>query len=893
MSSCGRLRQTLFQSLALCAALCVGPAAAQAADLYGNGSDLEAELRRMLESNEQEKRRTAIDRMAGLEPHIAAPYLIAKLRDSEPVVRAKAARALGPGAFLDAAQPLLLCMNDVEAPVRAACVEAFGQYGALPAELQKRAAITLARVVADAQYEVRLDVLRAIERLTRTAALSLDEQLHLLGPVLLRSEDEHAVVRRAACSALGYLAASFRDAKKRIAVALLGRLSDPARDVRFEAMASLTRLADPAATAAALRLLSDPADDVRRQAVLYLGQVGYAPALPLLSELLQHAPEPLRQSAAQAIAALLRSLAQAGGAAQASAQPAMNAALTALVQGLEREEVRPAARSALLAIGGLAVAPLVQQLAAAATPIPRALAIVDVLRDLVQPVQPPASPRLPVEARGPIGPALQAELVRARLPREHILSALSALSDPSLLPLFLSLIFDRDAHIRTAALSALSRLPQIDERAVDALLVTSRDPDAALRAQAAPILGRIVGPKPLARLRELLRDPAIEVRMAAVQGLVMAAEQSRAPARSTALDGSEAVALVALISRSADSPAEARLHRAAVQSLGALAACCQAARLQGTQALLAALRGLRPSSAAHNLVTALSAMLRHAAVLGPPLADLPQARSLLLDLATAGGEPDSEAAFLAADALDALSALGDGAVIGRVARLLSHPDPLRRSRAAAAIGSLLARVERSDGSVLISVLQQDRSARVVSEAAWALGKLPPEGAAAAVAALRQLLSQREGMGSERAVRANALGALSRLGRAEPGDAAWLAESEPVARANAALLLTSLREKTPGLLARLRNMAKTDPDHRVRAAAASAIANRGPAERTARGSFLGLMQLDVDQQPLADAPFRLTLPDGLSRIATTDRRGLVREEQVPPGGCEIEPLGEPL
>jgi len=892
MSLCGRLRQTHFQSLALCAGLCVGPAAAQAADLYGNGSDLEAELRRMLESNEQEKRRMAIDRMAGLEPHIAAPYLIEKLRDSEPVVRAKAARALGPGAILDAAQPLLACMNDVEAPVRAACVEAFGQYGALPVELQKRAAITLARVVADAQYEVRLDVLRAIERLTRTTALSLDEQLHLLGPVLLRSEDEHAVVRRAACSALGYLAASSSDAKKRIAVALLGRLSDPARDVRFEAMASLTRLADPSATAAALRLLSDPADDVRRQAVLYLGQVGYAPALPLLSELVQHSPEPLRQSAAQAIATLVRSLSQVGGAALASAQPAIYAALSALVQGLEREEIRPAARSALLAIGGLAVSPLLQQLAAAATPIPRALAIVDVLRDLVQPVPSPASPPLSVEVRRPMGPALQAELVRARLPRERILSALSALSDPSLLPLFLSLIFDSDAHIRAAALSALSRLPQIDERAVDALLVTSRDPDAALRAQAAPILGRIVGPPALARLRELLRDPAIEVRLAAVQGLVAAAEQGRATSRSAALDGSEAVALVALISRSADSPAEARLHRAAVQSLGTLAACCQAARAQGTKALLAALRGLRPSSAAHNLVTALSALLRGAAA-GPPLADLAQARSLLLDLATAGGEPDSDAAFLAADALDALSALGDVAVIGRVARLLSHPDPLRRSRAAAAMGSLLARADRSDGAVLISVLQQDRSARVVAEAAWALGKLSPESAAAAVAALRQLLSQREGMGGERAVRANALGALSRLGRAEPSDAAWLSESEPLARANAALLLSSLREKTPGLLSRLRNMAKTDPDHRVRSAAAHAVTNRGPAGRTARGSFLGLMQLDVDQQPLSDAPFRLTLPDGLSRIAVTDRRGLMREEQVPTGGCEIESLGEPL
>jgi hypothetical protein len=118
----------------------------------------------MLASQELEKRRAAVDHLAGLEMRIAAPYLLERLRDSEPGVRARAARALGPGAVLEAAPPLLSCMNDVEAPVRAACVESFGQFGALPTELQKRAAITLARVMADGQYDVRLEVLRAVER---------------------------------------------------------------------------------------------------------------------------------------------------------------------------------------------------------------------------------------------------------------------------------------------------------------------------------------------------------------------------------------------------------------------------------------------------------------------------------------------------------------------------------------------------------------------------------------------------------------------------------------------------------------------------------------------------------------------------------------------------------
>ena len=883
-----QMRQTVWQGLALLSALTLGSARAQGSDLYGGGSDLEAELRRMLESNEQEKRRAAVDRLAGLEMRVAAPYLMEKLRDGEPVVRARAARALGPGAVLDAAPQLLACMNDVEALVRAACVEAFGQYGALPAELRKRAAATLARVLGDAQYEVRLEVLRAVERLVRTDALTLDEQLHLLGPVLLRSEDEHVVVRRAACSLLGYLAAASNAARKRIAVALLGRLSDASRDVRLEAISSLTRLADPSASAAALRLLSDPAEDVRRQAVLYLGQAGYAPALPLLSDLLQRSPEPLRNSAAQAVAALLRSLAQQGGSAWDSAQPAVASALTVLVESLEREEVRPSARSALLSLRGLAVPSLSLQLVSAATPVPRALAIVDLLRDLLRQSSRDGQSRLSAQQRAQIAQALQVELARARLPRERVLDALSTLEDPSLLPLYLSLSADRDPSVRVQALRALSNLPTLDDRALDALLAVSRDLDVLLRAQAALLLGRLPAAAAQARLRELLRDPAIEVRSATVQALA----QAVGSAKTALVDGGEVAALVALIRVSADSPAEARLHRVAAQTVGQIAAASPGLRTSAIKALISALRGLRASAAACDLVTALGASLRGIETVSVPAADLASARSLLLDLATAGADPDSEAGFLAADALDALAALGDVAVMGRVSRLLSHADPLRRSRAAATLGSLASRSGGdSAASALITALQSDRSARVVSEAAWALGKLSPEAAGPAVAALRLVLSQREGMGGERTVRVNALGALARLGRAEPRDSQWLWESEPLARANAALLLAALSQKTAGLSASLRNLAQTDPDHRVRSVAAQALRGQGPTGRAGRSSFVGMVQLDVDQQPLADSSFRWTLPDGVGRIARTDRRGVVREEHVPPGSCEVEPLDD--
>lgn len=908
----GGRRQAVLGGAVLLWLCGAGTPSAHASDLYGNGSDLEADLRRMLESNELEKRRAAVDRLAGLEMRIAAPYLMEKLRDGEPGVRARAARALGPGAVLDAAPLLLSCVSDVEVTVRAACVEAFGQYGALPPELQKRSATTLARVMTDAQYEVRLEVLRALERLVRTEALSIDEQLHLLGPALLRSEDEHVVVRRAACSLLGHLATSSKDARKRIAVALLGRLSDPARDVRLEAISSLTRLGDPSAAAAALRLLSDPADDVRRQAVLYLGQAGYVPALPILSDLLLHAPEPLRQSAAQSLATLLRGL-PASTTQPSADSPAVKAALSALVDGLEREEIRPASRMALLRVRDRALPVLLHQLQVPGASASRVRAIVDLLRDLVRdPARDPvrdlardlgadpllsprdaaAEPALRPEAKAPIAAALVAELGRSRIARDRVVAALAALDDPAQLPLYLSLTADADAAVQAQALRALARLPQLDDRCTDALVTLSRGADAGLRAQAAPLLGRVLSPASLARLRELLRDPSVEVRAAAVQGLTQTARTAAATGRPGALGSSEVASLTALITVSADNPVEARLHRAAAQTLGQLAATSPSIRAQVVNAIVAALRGLRPSPAAQDLVTALGAALRGVAGSSSPPADLAIARSLLLDLATASGDADGDSALVAADALDALAALGDPAVVGRVARLLSHGDPLRRMRAAAALGSLLAQPGGDSGrSALISLLQSERSSAVVAEAAWALGKGSPDSSANAVAALRRLLAAREGMGGDRAVRVNALGALARLGRAEPADASWLWEGEPLARANGALLLSSLAPRTPGLSARLGNLAATDIDHRVRHAAAQALRGVGPAARAARTLFVGMVQQDVDRQPLSDTPFRWTGPDGLSRIAVTDRRGVFREEQVPPGPCEVEPLGD--
>jgi hypothetical protein len=293
-----------------------------------------------------------------------------------------------------------------------------------------------------------------------------------------------------------------------------------------------------------------------------------------------------------------------------------------------------------------------------------------------------------------------------------------------------------------------------------------------------------------------------------------------------------------------------------------------------------------------------------------PLAE--SVRRTLLELAESAADSDAPEGALALDALDALGALRDEATSPRVARLLSHRDAVRRLRAASAAGNLLAKTGAESLAAALLTTLQDPEPRVVAEAAWALGKLPRRSPAylRVAAGLRKALQQRAGVGEAadvsgaglfapaavlRAVRTNLLGALTRLGVAESGDAQWLSDEDPGVRANAALVLLALPSRSPGLQARLRNLALVDEDYRVRQNAARAgradLDPRSPpvAEASARVHYLTTYQMDHDHRPLAESGYRLTLPDGLVRVGFTDRRGVAREELIPPGPCEVELL----
>ncbi|HRI53944.1 MAG TPA: hypothetical protein PLW65_27585, partial [Pseudomonadota bacterium] len=90
---------------------------------------------------------------------------------------------------------------------------------------------------------------------------------------------------------------------------------------------------------------------------------------------------------------------------------------------------------------------------------------------------------------------------------------------------------------------------------------------------------------------------------------------------------------------------------------------------------------------------------------------------------------------------------------------------------------------------------------------------------------------------------------------------------------------------------LRNLGVVDPDHHVRQSAAAALAGRRPAPLAMRTHWLGMYQVDYDRRPLANARYRLVLPDGLVRVGVTDHRGIARQELLPDGECDLETVPE--
>ncbi len=384
-----------------------------------------------------------------------SPILIDALAAGEPVLRARAAQAMGRIQSSTYAAPLLRVVDDADPQVRRAVLFALGQLALAEGPRLSRAVyVALSRALEDTDPEIVALALEAIGKLGepplahvihpflhhpevrvrvaaatalfrcrfvptwRDGAASAPELADApVSALALALADDAPAVRRAAAHACS------RYGEPRAVSALLSRLEDADEEVRLFAARALGRSGEAAAVEPLLRCGGDPSPAVRAEALAAAAALGRAPELP----------SPLQTDASfQVRAALVRAL---GTVLSASAADALRA-----FESDPSPTVRAAATETLAAALGAAYLP-----------------------------------------------ALEAQLASPDWPAR--LAALRALGTigPDARPLLEAALGDSDARVRAEALEALGHL---GEGASPFVLEALASPDVALRGTAVSILAK-------------------------------------------------------------------------------------------------------------------------------------------------------------------------------------------------------------------------------------------------------------------------------------------------------------------------------------------------------------------------------------------------------------------
>lgn len=298
--------------------------------------------------------------------------LIAALRDERFLLRRRVIEVLERMADERVVQPLIQALDDVDGGVRKAAATVLGKIGG------NKAVPPLVQALHDQDDHVRQAAAEALSRLGDGQATQ---------PLLDALADHNLAVQRAAIDALGRLGQhdpqilqslisalvdsrwevrtgareALRQAGELATDALLAALSDERFLVRQRAAELLGQIGDRRAVAPLIKTTSDQHAEVCRAAAEALGRLGDAQATPTLAALLQEADdEGVRERAAEALGRL----------ADPRAVPALVQAL-----GISAEQVRTKAAEALVAMGGVAVEPLIVAIHAAPGRVDQQLAI--------------------------------------------------------------------------------------------------------------------------------------------------------------------------------------------------------------------------------------------------------------------------------------------------------------------------------------------------------------------------------------------------------------------------------------------------------------------------------------------------------------------------------------
>ncbi len=779
-------------------------------------------IERQLSAPDVEQRRAAAQRLRDL-PETTGRRLARKaLADADLEVRLMAAEAALQFDLPGLGDLLVPWLNDPERRVRLAAAEILRHSPSV------RAVPQLGRMLSDPDLEVRSVAADALG-----AAEHADAVLPLLGHL----DDPVPEVRRRIVVALGHL----RDA--RAIVPLIGKVQDAQAEVRRAVAEALGRLGDDRAASALVLALRDNDNAVQIAALQALGRLGDpSTTLPVASLLDESSAVPVRHAALQALA-----------------QIGTEEGIQLLVERLgapEHEEDQEATVRAIHFVGPRAVPHLAQCLAGQ-PPRARADACIRVL--------------------GAIGTAKALPLIVGALSRNAVsapsgLHALEALGAPSGLRTVLEYLSDQSAETRQAAISAAGELldpRRPDGRAVEPILaaLSAAGIGDVERRSLVALLGETGSRRAAPVLVEWVQNnDDVELRLIAIEALGQLGAVGQDAALLDALDAEQPAvrmtAALALRRSGAAKTASAlltRLERAAEQDRAALTLALQgplgrtreravverAARLlSGSRggerdAIIEALSRAKGKLGSQVLLTRTSmGVAAERAKIAEVLALHPEAVATLRKLSR-----DVDAS-VRANAVWSLGSVGASSDIPRVAEALKDRDVAVAGNAAAVLGLLAKRHQRSVRKLLCPVLVDQRA----YVRANALAGLRLAGERCEAKLLRRLLRKDE---SDRV------------------------------RANAALLIKAVSgaEKERALdLRAIERCINEDVNSRVAVACAK--------EQTPSSDQTELVSVFVvpfgETAPIARASFALARADGLLRLGVADRRGALFEAKAPRG-----------
>lgn len=452
---------------------------------------------------------------------IPDPRAVEPLREAltDPIADVRAQAAASLGAFQDPSviPALLAALEDPHSSVRQAAVrslKALGYQGPLTPvmklldttdeALQEAAAEALAHLATDVR--TLLEELRDLQGETArrgiVRVLALRTEASALEALITFLRDPSAHVRAAAARALD------RRDDPRAVKALLLALNDPAVSVRMAALDALASIGDSTALPAVLRATWDPSERVKQRAALALGKLGDPDASQRLAELLGD-PSPVVQAAAVIGLALLPSTAHLPQALARIREPAVSAAVRAVLEHESEEVIRRVQTFFRVeAVGDLL--------------LPNFDRMIEHYVHTLRHSQDGEARRHALRCLEAAGDGRHFELVQETLTR------------------------DPDAQVRAEAMRVLARIGRPADVSAAALKAL-RDPDPRVRAEAAQILGHLGEAKAVPVLLEHLKIADAPYREAIAHALAQIHQKDPQPLLSLALTAKEKPILLGLL----------------------------------------------------------------------------------------------------------------------------------------------------------------------------------------------------------------------------------------------------------------------------------------------------------------------------------------------------------